>query len=81
MSDSLQPYGLKPPRLLCPWNSPGKNSWVGCLALLQRIFLAQGLHLWHWQEDSLPLHHLGSAPSLEGSVYFFTSFGYGLNSL
>ena len=24
MSDSLQPYGLQPTRLLCPWNSPGK---------------------------------------------------------
>ena len=26
MSDSLQPYGLQPTRLLCPWNSPGKNT-------------------------------------------------------
>ena len=29
MSDSLQPYGLQPTRLLCPWDSPGKNSGVG----------------------------------------------------
>jgi len=25
MSDSLQPRGLEPTRLLCPWNSPGKK--------------------------------------------------------
>ena len=25
VSDSLQPYGLQPTRLLCPWDSPGKN--------------------------------------------------------
>ena len=25
---SLKPYGLKPGRLLCPWNSPGKLEWI-----------------------------------------------------
>ena len=34
-SDSLQPYGLWPARLLCPWDSPGKNTGVGCCFLLQ----------------------------------------------
>ena len=29
MSDSLQPHELKPAQLLCPWNSPGKNTGVG----------------------------------------------------
>ena len=28
------PRGLQPARLLCPWNSPGKNTGVGCHALL-----------------------------------------------
>ena len=32
------PYRLYPTRLLCPWDSPGKNIGVGCRALLQRIF-------------------------------------------
>ena len=32
-------------RLLCPWDSPGKNTGVGCQALLQGIFLTQGLNL------------------------------------
>ena len=27
-----------PPRLLCPWDSPGKNTREGCYALLQGIF-------------------------------------------
>ena len=29
-------------RLLCPWDSPGKNTGVGCHALLQGIFPTQG---------------------------------------
>ena len=29
MSNSLWPYGLRPARLLCPWDSPGKNTAVG----------------------------------------------------
>ena len=47
-------------RLLCPWDSPDKNTGVGCHALLQRIFPTQGLslhllRLLHWQAGSLPL--------------------------
>ena len=45
MSNSVQPYGLQPARLLCPWDSPGKNTGVGCCALLQGIFWAQGSNL------------------------------------
>ena len=33
---------LKKNRLLCPWDSPGKNAGVGCHSLLQGIFLTQG---------------------------------------
>ena len=35
VSDSLQPQGLQPTRLLCLWNFPGKNTGVGCHFLLQ----------------------------------------------
>ena len=42
VSDSLRPRG--PTRLLCPWNSPGKNTAVGCHFLLQGIFPTQGLN-------------------------------------
>ena len=54
---------MKPIRLLCPWNSPSKNTGVGCHSLLQGVFLTQGLnpHLLHWQVDSLPLSHQGGS--------------------
>ena len=35
VSDSSQPHGLQPTRLLCPWDSPGKSAGVGCHFLLQ----------------------------------------------
>ena len=35
MSDSWQPNGLQPTRLLCPWDFPGKSTGVGCHFLLQ----------------------------------------------
>ena len=34
VSDSLWPHGLYPTRLLCPWNSPGKNIGMCCHFLL-----------------------------------------------
>ena len=39
MSDSLQPHGL-----YSPWNSPGQNTGVGGLPLLQWIFATQELN-------------------------------------
>ena len=35
MSDSVQPHRQQPTRLPCPWDSPGKNTRVGCHFLLQ----------------------------------------------
>ena len=35
MSDSMRPRRRQPTRLLCPWDSPGKNTGVGCHFLLQ----------------------------------------------
>ena len=40
MSDSLQTHG--PARLLCLWNSPGKNTGMGHHSLFQGIFPTQG---------------------------------------
>ena len=45
VSDSLQLHGLYPARLLCPWNSPDKNTGVGCHSLLRGIFPTQGSNL------------------------------------
>ena len=44
VANSLQSHGLQPTRLLCPWNSPGRNAGVGSHSLLQGIFLTQGLN-------------------------------------
>ena len=30
------------PRLLCPWNSPGKNAEIDSHSLLQGLFLTRG---------------------------------------
>ena len=54
---TLQPSGPQP---ACPWDSPGKNTGVGCQALFQEISLTQGSNPWllcllHWQAGSLPL--------------------------
>ena len=37
MSDSVRPHRWQPTRLPRPWNSPGKNTGVGCHFLLQRV--------------------------------------------
>ena len=65
VSNSLWPHGLQPTKLLGPWNSPGKNTGVGCNSLLQGIFPTQGsnprlLCLLYWEVGSLWLHHSGS---------------------
>ena len=67
MADSLRPHELESTRLLCPWNSSGKNTGVDCHFLLQGIFPTQGwnpclLHLLHWQADSLPSKPPGKPP-------------------
>ena len=45
MSNSLQLHGLQSARLLCPPNSPGRDSGVHSHSLLQGIFLTQGSNL------------------------------------
>ena len=47
-------------RLLCPWDSPGKNTGMGCHATLQGIFPTQRsnphlLCFLHWQAGSFPI--------------------------
>ena len=32
----LRPHGLKPARLLCPWDSPGKNIGLGVISFSRR---------------------------------------------
>ena len=62
LSDSLRPNGLFPTRLLCRWNSPGKNTGVGGHSLLQGIFPTQGSisGLLHGRQILYRLSHQGS---------------------
>ena len=41
MSNSFRPHELQPARLLCPWDSSGKNTGIGCHAFLQGTFPTQ----------------------------------------
>ena len=72
VSNSLWPQGLEPAKLLCPWNSPGKNTGVGCQALLHGIFPTQGLNpgllcyrqiLYHFSYPRSPLRPIGEKHS------------------
>ena len=61
MSNYLWPHGLWPNRLLCPWNSPGKNTGMDFHFLLQRKVLTQGLNpgLLHYRQILYLLSHQG----------------------
>ena len=71
MSDSLWPHGLYPAGLLCPWSSPGKNTWVGFCTLLQEIFPTQGSNpgLLHYRQILYCLSH-------QENPYIFLNFLY-----
>ena len=64
LSDSLQPYGL-----YSPGNSPGQNTGVGSLSLLQGTFPTQGLNPGHPNcTDSLPAELQGKPKSERGAI-------------
>ena len=56
-------------RLLCPWDSPGKNTGVGCHSLLQGLFLTQEMipGLLHCRRILYQLSHQGDPGSIPGS--------------
>ena len=63
MSNSFQLHGLEPTRFLCPWDSLGKNTGVGCHDFFfQGIFATQSLnpHLLHCRQILYSLSHLGN---------------------
>ena len=74
VSDSLWPHGLQPARLLCPWDSPGKKSGVGCHSLLQGIFPTQELNqgLLHCRQILYWLRQQGS-PNTYSLGYVFAN--------
>ena len=69
VSDSSRPHGL-----YSPWNSPGQNTGVGRLSLLQGIFPTQGFNpgLPNWRPILYQLSHKGSPRILEWVAYPFS---------
>ena len=63
------------PWLYSPWNSPGQNTGVGSLSLLQGIFPTKGLSpgLSHCTWILYQLSHKGNPRTLEWIAYFFSS--------
>ena len=68
LSNSLPLHGL-----YSPWNSPGQNTGVGSLSLLQEIFPTQGSNpgLPHCRRILYQLSHKGSPKWCLGPDYFF----------
>ena len=68
------PMDYRPTRLLCSCNSPGKNTGVGCHALLQGIFATQGSNpgLPHFRWILYQLCHQGNPRILEWVAYPFS---------
>ena len=78
VSNSLSPHGLQPIRLLCPWDSPGKNTGIGCHNLLQGIFPTQGSNsgLLHCRWILYQLSYQRSPRILELVAYPFSRESY-----
>ena len=68
----MRPHRRQPTRLPHPWDSPGKNTGVGCHFLLQRIFPTQGSnpHLLHCRQI---LHHWAMRVTVQ---YYSFACGY-----
>ena len=64
---TLWPYGLQ---LLCPQDSPGKNTVVGCHFLLQGIFPTQGSNsrLLHCRWTLYPLSYPGTPHMIQHRI-------------
>ena len=79
MSDSLRPHGRSLSRLLCPWNSPGKNTRNGLPFLCPRDRPAPGIETGSptLRADALPSEPLGKgSPNLKNisDIWKFSLF-------
>ena len=82
MSDSVQPPSWQPTRLRSPWDSPGKNTGVGCHCLLQCMKVKSESEVAQWcqtrsdpMECSLPgssVHGIFQAQVLEWGFITFS---------
>ena len=84
MSDSVRLHRRQPTRLPCPWDSPGKNTGVGCHFLLQCMKVksesevAQSCPILHDPMDCSPpgssVHGIFQARVLEWGATAFSEF-------
>ena len=85
--------GLQPARLLCPWDSPGRNIGVGCChSLFQGIFPTQGLNLdllhCRWILYQLSQYilkpklvkHIGCTNGLQKQLFIHNDFNWEFNA-
>ena len=80
MSDSVRPRRWQTTRLRCPWDSPGKNTGVGCHFLLQcmkmKSEIAQSCPTLHDSMDCSPpgssVHGIFEATVLEWAAIAFS---------
>ena len=71
LQSALRPHELKPTKLLCPWNSPGRNTGVGSHSLLQRIFHDLGIET---ESPALQVVSLPSEPCIVSSSSRYSDF-------
>ena len=90
MSNCVGHYGLQPARLFCPWDYTGKKTGVDLHALLQGIFLMQGLNphllcLLGWQAGSsllaLPGKEVSGSKIATGNLIRYQNMEFLLNWL
>ena len=69
---SIVSYSLWPCGLYSPWNSPGQNTGVGSLSLLQGIIPTQGLNwdLPHCRQSLYQLSHQGVVSKVYANFKF-----------
>ena len=74
LSWDMEYYSLRSHGLYSPWNSPGQNTAVGSLSLLQGIFPTQGSNpdLPHCRQILYHLGHRGRPRTLEWVAYPFS---------
>ena len=68
MSNSAQPHRRQPTRLRCPWDSPGKNTGVGCHFPLQQTAI-------YTKETKLKYTETGLPPALVSIIIYERSSG------
>ena len=71
VSDSSQPHGLQPTRLLRPWDFPGKSTGVGCHCLLRN---SASCYVNNGNNSKHPYHHQVLKPVGQVLSYVISMF-------